>query len=52
MWYQTTTETRQLIPPSKPDAEPQSNFADDEAAKADLENACKATAPGSEYWLP
>jgi hypothetical protein len=52
MWYATLTETRQTVPPSKPDAEQQSEFPVDQAATADSEKACKATAPGSEYWLP
>ena len=78
MWYATITETRQTIPPSKSDAEQQSDFPVDQAAtadfavpnqgilwhkappcasglhnlRADLEKACKAGVPGSEYWLP
>jgi hypothetical protein len=52
MWYATLTETRQTIPPSKSDAEQQSDFPVDQAATADSEKACKANVPGSEYWLP
>jgi hypothetical protein len=52
MWYATIPETRQIIPPSKAEAEQQSDFSVDQAATADLEKACKATVPGSEYWLP
>ena len=52
MWYATITGTRQAIPPSKPDAEKQTDFLVDEVAPADLEKAREATVPGSEYWLP
>jgi hypothetical protein len=52
MWYATFTETQQTVPPSKSDAEPQTDFHVDRAATADSEKACEATVPGSEYWLP
>ena len=52
MWYTTITETRQTVPPSKSDAEQQTDFPVDEVATADAAKACEATVPGSEYWLP
>ena len=52
MWYATITEARQNIPPSKPDAEQQTDIPIDRAATADADKACEDTVPGSEYWLP
>jgi hypothetical protein len=64
MWYATITETRQTIPPSKPDAEPPSEFPVDQSATAELavtdqgvswhkaEPYATESVPGSEYWLP
>jgi hypothetical protein len=52
MWYATITETRQITPPGKSETEQQSDLPVDQAATADSEKACKATVPGSEYWLP
>ena len=36
MWYATLVETRQTVPPSKPDDEEQSDFPVDQAATADF----------------
>ena len=53
MWYTTSTETQQAIPPGAARAGQQSDSPLDQIVAEPLsEKASQATAPGSEYWLP